>query len=78
VRDVIQSTLNEGARERQVPSMGDYDGDGLTDLVVYDDEAVETQLWLMESSVVAASELIPSPLDSWEFASADSRPPGSR
>jgi hypothetical protein len=78
VREVIQSALNEGARERQVPSIGDYDGDGLTDLVLYDGEVVETQLWLMDGSTVSAVELLPSPLDSWDFATADLRPPGSR
>jgi len=78
LRDVIQSTLNAGTRERQVPSMGDYDGDGLADLVVYDGTAIETQLWLMVGSVVASSELLPSPLESWDFATADLRPPGSR
>jgi hypothetical protein len=77
-RDVIKSALNNGARERQVPSMGDYDGDGLTDLVLYDGEAGETQLWFMEGSVVTASELLPSLLDSWGFAAVDRRPPGSR
>jgi hypothetical protein len=77
-REVIASVLNEGTRDRQVPSMGDYDGDGLTDLVVYDGDAGETQLWLMEGSTVAAAELLPSPLDSWNFATADQRPPGSR
>ena len=78
VRDVIDSALNEGARERQLPSVGDYDGDGLADLVVYDSESAETQLWLMDGSVVAASEDLPSPLDSWDFATVDLRPPGSR
>lgn len=78
VRSVIGSALNEGTRERQVPSIGDYDGDGLTDLIVYDGETVETQLWLMDGSVVAASENLPSPPDSWDFATADLRPPGSR
>lgn len=77
-RDVIRSALNEGTRERQVPSIGDYDGDGLDDLVVYDGEAVETQLWLMADSEVTSSKLLPSPLDSWDFATADLRPPGSR
>jgi hypothetical protein len=77
-RAVIQSALNQGTRERQVPSIGDYDGDGLTDLVLYDGGAEETQLWLMEGSVVTASKLLPSPLDSWNFATADLRPPGSR
>jgi hypothetical protein len=77
-RETIASALNEGTRDRQVPSMGDYDGDGLTDLVVYDGDAGETQLWLMDGSTVAAAELLPSPLDSWKFASADQRPPGSR
>jgi hypothetical protein len=77
-RDVIQSALNQGTRERQVPSIGDYDGDGLTDLVVYDGEALETQLWLMDGSVVTASKLLPSPHDSWDFATTDLRPPGSR
>jgi len=77
-REVIQSALNGGTRERQVPSIGDYDGDGLTDLVLYDGEAVETQLWLMEGSVVTASEPLPSPPDFWDFATADLRPPGSR
>jgi hypothetical protein len=76
--DVIQSALNEGTRERQVPSIGDYDGDGWADLVVYDGEAAETQLWLMEGSEVTSSKLLPSPLDSWDFATADLRPPGSR
>ena len=75
---VIVPALNEGARERQLPSVGDYDGDGLADLVVYDDKSVETQLWLMDGSVVAASEDLPSPLDSWDFATVDLRPPGSR
>jgi hypothetical protein len=78
VRDVIASALNEGPRERQLPSVGDYDGDGLADLVVYDSATAETQLWLMEGSVVAASEILPSPLDSWDFATVDLRPPGSR
>jgi hypothetical protein len=78
VREVIRSALNEGTRERQVSSMGDYDGDGLTDLVLYDGEVVETQLWLMEGSAVTAAELLPSPLHSWDFATADLRPPGSR
>jgi hypothetical protein len=78
VRDVIVSALNEGARERQLPSVGDYDGDGLADLVVYDDESAETELWLMDGSVVAASADLPSPLDSWGFATVDLRPPGSR
>jgi hypothetical protein len=77
-RDAIQSVLNGGARERQVPSIGDYDGDGWADLILYDSEAVETQLWLMEGSVVTASERLPSPLDSWSFATVDLRPPGSR
>jgi len=77
-RSQIASALNEGARERQVPSIGDYDGDGLTDLVVYDSEADETQLWMMEGSVVAASEILPSPRESWDFATVDLRPPGSR
>jgi hypothetical protein len=58
--------------------MGDYDGDGLADLVVYDGTAIETQLWLMVGSGVASSELLPSPLESWGFATADLRPPGSR
>ena len=57
---------------------GDYDGDGLTDLVLYDGEVGETQLWFMEGSVVTASEPLPSPLDSWAFATVDLRPPGSR
>ena len=48
------------------------------DLVVYDGEAAETQLWLMEGSEVTSSKLLPSPLDSWDFATADLRPPGSR
>jgi hypothetical protein len=78
VRDVIQTALNSGTRERQVPSMGDYDGDGLTDLIVYDSTAAETQLWLMVGSVVTASQLLPSPLESWDFATVDLRPPGSR
>jgi hypothetical protein len=78
VRDVIQSTLNQGASERQVPSIGDYDGDGLTDLVVYDSRAEETQLWLMNGSAVTASELLASPLTDWDFATVDLRPPGSR
>jgi hypothetical protein len=78
VRDVIQSALNQGTRERQVPSIGDYDGDGLTDLVLYDGDALETQLWLMDGSVVTASKLLSSPLESWDFATADLRPPGSR
>jgi len=78
VRDVIVSALNVGARERQVPSIGDYDGDGLTDLIVYDGAIAETQLWLMEGSVVIASEPLPSPPDAWDFATADLRPPGSR
>jgi hypothetical protein len=77
-RDVIQSALNQGAREHQVPSIGDYDGDGRTDLVLYDGEALETQLWLMNGSVVTASKLLPSPLDTWDFATTDLRPPGSR
>lgn len=77
-RQVIQSALNEGTRDRQVPSIGDYDGDGLVDLVVYDGEVVETQLWLMQGSAVSATELLPSPLDSWDFATTDLRPPGSR
>jgi len=77
-RDVIQSALNQGTRERQVPSIGDYDGDGRTDLVLYDGEALETQLWLMNGSVVTESKLLPSPLDSWDFATTDLRPPGSR
>jgi hypothetical protein len=77
-RDVIRSGLNEGARDRQVPSMGDYDGDGLTDLVLYDGDSGETQLWYMEGSTVAESEPLPSPLKSWDFATADLRPPGSR
>jgi hypothetical protein len=76
-RDVILSALNEGPRERQVPSIGDYDGDGLTDLVLYDSEVGETQLWFMENSAVTASEQLPSPLDSWSFATVDLRPPGS-
>jgi hypothetical protein len=78
IRDVIQSALNEGTRERQVPSIGDYDGDGLTDLVLYDSDVGETQLWLMEGSVVTASEPLPSPLDRWDFATVDLRPPGNR
>jgi hypothetical protein len=77
-RAVIQSGQNQGTRERQVPSIGDYDGDGLTDLVLYDSESAETHLWLMEGSVVTTSELLPSPLDRWDFATADLRPPGSR
>jgi FG-GAP-like repeat/FG-GAP repeat len=77
-RNVIQSALNEGTRERQVPSIGDFDGDGLTDLVLYDSDVGETQLWLMEGSVVTASEPLPSPLDRWDFATVDLRPPGSR
>jgi len=77
-REAIGSALNEGTRDRQVPSMGDYDGDGLTDLVVYDGDVGETQLWLMDGSTVAAAELLPSPPDSWVFATADQRPPGSR
>jgi hypothetical protein len=58
--------------------MGDYDGDGLTDLVVYDRDTGETQLWVMDGSTVAAAELLPPLLDSWNFATADQRPPGSR
>jgi len=77
-RGVIQSARNEGTRERQVPSIGDYDGDGLTDLVLYDSDVGETQLWLMKGSVVTARELLPSPLDRWDFATVDLRPPGSR
>ncbi len=77
-REVVGSALNEGTRDRQVPSMGDYDGDGLTDLVVYDRDTGETQLWLMDGSTVAAAELLPPLLDSWNFATADQRPPGSR
>jgi len=78
VREVIRSALNEGPRDRQVPSIGDYDGDGLTDLVLYDGELAETQLWLMDGAVVAASEMLPSPLETWDFATTDLRPPGSR
>ncbi len=78
VRDVIASPLNEGPRERQLPSVGDYDGDGLADLIVYDSQTAETQLWLMDGAVVAASEILPTPLDSWDFATVDLRPPGSR
>ncbi len=77
-REVIRSAANEGAHERQVPSIGDFDGDGLTDLVVYDGERAETQLWRMNGAVVAASETLASPLDAWDFATADLRPPGSR
>jgi hypothetical protein len=77
-RNAIQSALNEGTRERQVPSIGDYDGDGLSDLVLHDSEVGETQLWIMERSVVTASEPLPSPLDYWGFATVDLRPPGSR
>jgi hypothetical protein len=78
VRNVIESALNVGTRERQVASIGDYDGDGVTDLIVYDSQTDETQLWLMEDSMVTASEMLPSPLDFWDFASVDLRPPGSR
>jgi hypothetical protein len=77
-REAIQSALNGGTRDRQVPSIGDYDGDGMDDLVLYDGEAVETQLWLMDGSSVTANERLPSPIDSWDFATVDLRPPGSR
>jgi hypothetical protein len=86
VRGVIASAqkqgasvpLNQGARERQVPSIGDYDGDGLSDLVIYDSQAVETRLWLMQGSTITASELLPSLVERWDYATVDLRPPGSR
>jgi hypothetical protein len=78
VREEIDYADNTASSGRQVVATGDYDGDGRTDLVVYDDDSAAFEVWYMSGSTVTHGVEIDSPSRSWEFASVDQRRPGSR
>ena len=78
MRDEIDYAHNTASSGRQVVATGDYDGDGRTDLVVYNGDSDVVRVWYMAGFAVTHGQEIESPDKYWGFTSVDQRKPGSR
>ena len=77
MRDKITSELNEKFADQQVLAIGDYNGDGRMDLVVYNGREDVIRVWYLNGYTLEHAETVEDPGNAWYFASVDGRTPGS-